>query len=47
MSRREKERALDARDSAYERGRFLGRRLDREECRSLLRQSEWQRYRDD
>ena len=47
MSRRNKERALDARDDAYERGRFLGKRLDREECRSLLRQSEWQRYRDE
>lgn len=47
MSRRDKERALDARDSAYERGRFLGKRLDRDACRSLLRQSEWQRYRDD
>ncbi len=47
MSRRDKERAIEARDKTYERGRFMGKRLDREECRSLLRQSEWQRYRDD
>jgi hypothetical protein len=44
MSRKDKQRAIEARDSVYERGRFYGRTLDRRECRSLLQKSEWARY---
>ncbi|MEN9880136.1 MAG: hypothetical protein RIQ55_782 [Pseudomonadota bacterium] len=45
MSRQEKSRAIEARDRAYDNGRFMGKRLDQRECRSLIRQSEWNRYR--
>lgn len=45
MSRRNKEIATRAGDTAYDTGRFLGKRLGIRECRSLLRESEWHRYR--
>ncbi|WP_028452376.1 hypothetical protein [Chitinilyticum aquatile] len=44
MSGSNKLRALTARDFAYQRGAFLGNRLDRGECRALLRMSEWKRF---
>jgi hypothetical protein len=44
MSRHEKRRAIAARDRAYERGRFLGERLDRGSCPRLLRAAEWHRF---
>lgn len=44
MSRRERRRAIEAGDQAYHSGRFMGKRLNRYECRSLLRQSEWRRF---
>lgn len=44
MSRREQRRAIAARDRAYERGRFLGERLDRGSCPRLLRAAEWHRF---
>jgi hypothetical protein len=44
MERREKIRALAARDRAYERGEFLGSPLDRRGCTSLLRGSEWRAW---
>ena len=44
MSRHERRRAVAARDRAYERGRFLGDRLDRRSCPRLLRAAEWHRF---
>ena len=44
MERREKIRAIAARDRAYERGQFFGNALDRRECRALLRASEWRAW---
>lgn len=44
MDRDQRLRAASARRRAYERGTFLGNPLDREECRGLLRMSEWRRY---
>lgn len=46
MDSRDKYRALAARDRAYERGQFLGEKLDRQKCNSLLKLSEWQAYTD-
>lgn len=45
MSRQEKSRALEARDRSYNNGRFMGKRLNQQECRSLVRQSDWNRFR--
>lgn len=45
MNRQEKSRAIEARDRAYSSGRFMGKRLDRQSCQDLVRQSEWNRYR--
>jgi hypothetical protein len=44
MSRQEKRRAIAARDRAFERGRFLGERLDAAACRRLVRAGEWHRF---
>lgn len=46
MERRERIRALAARDRAYERGQFLGEPLDRAKCQSLLKLSEWKAFTD-
>jgi hypothetical protein len=44
MDGREKFRALAARDIAYERGQFMGNKLDATECKALLRLSEWKAF---
>lgn len=44
MSSKRKLDALAARNIAYERGRYLGRRLDSNHCRQLLKASEWRRF---
>lgn len=44
MSSRRKLDAIAARNLAYERGRYLGRRLDRTHCRQLVKASEWRRF---
>ncbi|MGL4995589.1 MAG: hypothetical protein ACRC6G_05405 [Deefgea sp.] len=44
MSSRRKLDALAARNMAYDRGRYLGRRLDRNHCRQLVKLSEWRRF---
>lgn len=44
MERRDRIRALAARDRAYERGQFLGEPLDRKKCQSLLKISEWKAF---
>ncbi|QLI81110.1 hypothetical protein HZU75_05945 [Chitinibacter fontanus] len=44
MSSRRKLDALAARNFAYDRGRYWGRRLDRNHCRQLLGASEWRRF---
>lgn len=44
LSGKEKLVALTARDRAYGRGQFLGNRLDRNECRALLKMGEWRRF---
>lgn len=45
MSRQDKSQAMSARDRTYDNGRFMGKRLDQKQCRSLLRQAEWNSYR--
>ncbi|WP_028454232.1 hypothetical protein [Chitinilyticum litopenaei] len=44
MSGKNKLRAIAAGDHAFRTGRFLGDRLDRSECRTLLGMSEWRRF---
>jgi len=44
MTRRERARTYHALEQSFERGRFMGNRLDREGCRSLLRASEWRHF---
>ncbi|WP_068638169.1 hypothetical protein [Thauera butanivorans] len=44
FSGKEKLVALTGRDRAYNRGQFLGNRLNRNECRALLRMGEWKRF---
>lgn len=44
MSSRRKIDAIAARDLAYNRGRYLGRKLDRNHCRQLVGASEWRRF---
>lgn len=44
MSSRRKLDALAARNMSYDRGRYLGRRLDRNHCRQLVKLSEWNRF---
>ena len=44
MSKRERARAYHALEQSFDRGRFMGNRLDRNECRSLLRASEWRHF---
>lgn len=46
-SRADRNKAVSAQAKAHEQGRFLGWRLDRDASRTLLRQGEWARYRDD
>ena len=45
MDSDDKTRALIASRSAENNGRYLGNRLDRDECRALLSLSEWKRFR--
>ncbi len=45
MSKEERRKAVAARDRARDNGKFLGKRLDEDRCRELLRASEWKRYR--
>ena len=47
MDRGERHRVIRARERAYERGQFMGNRLDRGECRGLLRASEWSAFSND
>jgi hypothetical protein len=44
MSSKRKIDAVIARDLAYDRGRYLGRKLDRNHCRQLVKASEWRRF---
>lgn len=44
MSSRRKIDAISARNLTYQRGRYLGRRLDRTHCRQLVAASEWRRF---
>lgn len=44
MSSKRKIDAVIARDFAYDRGRYLGRKLDRNHCRQLVKASEWRRF---
>ncbi|MGL4603264.1 MAG: hypothetical protein ACRCU9_03870 [Iodobacter sp.] len=44
MSSRRKLDAIAARNLAYDRGRYLGRRLDNNHCRQLVKASEWRRF---
>ncbi len=44
MEPRDKRRAIGARNRAYEGGHVLGNRLDANECRALLRMSEWKAW---
>lgn len=46
MSRGERAQAMRSRERAYDRGQFLGERLDRAGCRGLLRASEWRHFSD-
>lgn len=44
MSSKRKLDAIAARNIAYDRGRYLGRRLDSNHCRQLVKASEWRRF---
>jgi hypothetical protein len=44
MSSRRKLDALAARNLAYDRGRYLGRKLNQNHCRQLVKASEWRRF---
>ncbi len=44
MASADKLAALGSSKRAYESGKFLGQKLDKEGCRNLLRASEWSRY---
>jgi hypothetical protein len=44
MSSKRKLDAIAARNIAYDRGRCLGRRLDSNHCRQLVKASEWRRF---
>jgi len=44
MRGKDKVKAITARDFAYERGQFLGNKLSRNECRGLLKMSEFKRF---
>jgi len=45
MSKEERRKVVAARDRARDNGKFLGKRLDADRCRDLVRASEWKRYR--
>ncbi len=44
MNRDDRLRALAASRISFENGRYLGNRLNRNECRALLSMSEWRRF---
>lgn len=45
MGKDERRKAIAARDRARKHGKFLGKSLDEDRCRELMRASEWKRYR--
>lgn len=44
MSGKNKTKALLASDNAERKGTYLGNRLSRKECESLLKMGEWKRF---